>query len=94
MHFTIKFIQIRKNLFTINLNKYLDINMFLVSVESSHKIHEWDIMYQDILYQELLDIKIFCIKKCKYLLAESGEQNKQESKTESKHGVRHGACQI
>ena len=51
--------------------------------------------YQDILYHELLDIKIFCILKSKYLPAESVEQNKQqESKVESKHGVRPGACQI
>ena len=45
--------------------------------------------YQVVLYHELLDIKIFCIRKCKYLPAESVEQNKQqESKTESKHGLR------
>ena len=40
-------------------------------------------------YQKMLDMKIFCIRKCKYLPAESVEQNKQESKAETKQGVRH-----
>ena len=65
--------------------KYLHIYCVSQNIRYFHKILD----ISDIFYRKMLDIKIFCITICKYLPAESVEQNKQESKAETKQGVRH-----